>query len=51
MNVVPAVEALDGRAMSLRKKENVRRRGKQVGGYGLIESNPMHLSPTEHSGG
>jgi hypothetical protein len=51
MNVVPAVEALDGRAMSLRKKENVRRRGKQVGGYGLIESNRMHSFPAEDSRG
>ena len=51
MNVVAAVEALDRRTMSLRKEENVRRDGKKIRGYGLIESNRVHPAPTEYSRG
>ena len=51
MNVVAAVEALDHRAMTLCKKEDIRRDGKKVCGHGLIESNRLHPAPTEYSRG
>jgi hypothetical protein len=51
MNLVAAIEALNLRAVSLRKQENIRGDGEKVGGYGLIQSNRVHPSPTENSRG
>ena len=51
MNVVPAVEALDYRTMSLRKQEYIGRGDEQFLRYSLIEPHRVHFAPAKHSGG